>query len=118
MKRLITALDGYLQESPCSHSAFKIGHLPKGGIDMPLMVCGCKTDPVISSLSLHDWSSFLKPTDRIWESPRGLHFFHYLHPQNVGQEMLDFWQNLHPKSVSKIHTQFPKTPIELIRDFN
>ncbi|MDJ0616598.1 MAG: alpha/beta hydrolase [Calothrix sp. MO_192.B10] len=108
MKKLMATLEGDLQESPCSHSAFKITHLPKGGVHMPLMVCGCKTDPVISPSLLQDWSNWFKPEDRLWECPRGLHFFHYFYPQNVGKQMLSFWQSLHPRSVSEIQSQSPE----------
>ncbi|WP_088242492.1 alpha/beta fold hydrolase [Calothrix rhizosoleniae] len=111
MKKLVATLDRDLQESPCSHSPFKITSLPKGGVYMPLMVCGCKTDPVISPSLLHDWSNWFKPEDRLWECPRGLHFFHYFYPQNVGQQMLNFWQSLNLPSVPEKQSQSLEIPI-------
>ena len=105
MKKLVAALDKDLQESACPHSPFRITHLSKGGVQMPLMVCGCKTDTVISRPLLHDWYNWLKPEDRLWECPRGLHFFHYFYPQHVGQQILNFWQNVNLQSTPEIHSQ-------------
>ncbi|AKG24342.1 alpha/beta fold hydrolase [Calothrix sp. 336/3] len=105
IETLSIALKRDLELSPCQHSLFRLIHLPKGGVSMPLLVCGSKTDPVVSSPTLHDWTNWFKPQDTLWECPGGYHFFHYFHPQEVGQKMLNFWrtqnQNLLTNSLAK-----------------
>ncbi|MEH2384465.1 MAG: alpha/beta hydrolase [Nostoc sp.] len=95
-KKLVAALDKDLEQSPSSHSLFKLVYLPKGGVSMPMMVCGSNSDPVVSPPALHDWLNWLKPEDKLWECPQGYHFFHYFYPQQVGEQMLSFWQHHHP----------------------
>lgn len=91
-KKLLTALIRDLDESPTPHSLFRLIHLPKGGVSMPMFVCGSKNDPVVSPPELQDWQNWLKPEDILWECPKGYHFFHYFYPQQVGEQMLSFWQ--------------------------
>ena len=93
IKNLVTALDRDLGNSPSMHSLFKLVNLPTGGVSMPLMVCGCKTDPVVDPVSLALWVPLLKQEDYLWECPEGRHFFHFFHPQQVGEQVLDFWQS-------------------------
>ncbi|MEH1853164.1 MAG: alpha/beta fold hydrolase [Nostoc sp.] len=95
-KKLVAALDKDLEQSPSSHSLFKLVYLPKGGVSMPMMVCGSKSDPVVNPPALHDWSNWLKPEDKLWECSQGYHFFHYFYPQQVGEQILSFWQHHHP----------------------
>ncbi len=92
-KKLVAALDKDLEQSPSPHSLFKLVYLPKGGVSMPMMICGCKTDPIVNSPALHDWLNWLKPEDKLWEYPQGYHFFHYFYPQEVGEQILDFWEH-------------------------
>lgn len=96
-KKLVAALDKDLEQSPTPHSLFKLVYLPKGGVYMPMMICGSKTDPIVNSHALHDWTNWLKPEDKLWECPQGYHFFHYFYPQEVGEQILSFWerQDLH-----------------------
>ncbi|MDZ8185826.1 MAG: alpha/beta hydrolase [Nostoc sp. ChiSLP02] len=91
-KKLVAALDKDLEQSPSPHSLFKLVYLPKGGVSMPLMICGSKTDPIVNSTALYDWMNWLKPEDDLWECPKGYHFFHYFYPQLVGDQMLNFWE--------------------------
>jgi pimeloyl-ACP methyl ester carboxylesterase len=97
-KRLITVLDKDLEQSPSPHSLFKLMYLPKGGVSMPMMVCGSKTDSVVNPPALHDWRNWFKPEDRLWEFPQGYHFFHYFHPQQVGEQILKFWEDHNRRS--------------------
>lgn len=99
MRKLVTALARDLEESPSLHSLFKLADLPMGRVEVPLMVCGSKTDPVVNPPILSEWQSFLKPEDIIWQCPSGLHFFHHFYPEVVGKQILHFWQR-HPQSVS------------------
>jgi pimeloyl-ACP methyl ester carboxylesterase len=93
VKNLIRALDRDLAEAPCLHSLFRVVDLPKGGILAPLMVCGSQTDSVVHPPALLEWRNWTKPGDRLWECPTGRHFFHYFHPQQVADQVLQFWQS-------------------------
>ena len=92
-KDLVRALARDLEASPSPHSLFKLVNLLTGGVSMPLMVCGCKTDPVVDPISLAGWLPWLKQEDYLWECPEGRHFFHFFHPQQVAEQILDFWQS-------------------------
>nr|WP_144051215.1 alpha/beta hydrolase [Calothrix sp. PCC 7507] len=100
-KKLITALERDLEQSPCQHSLFKLVDLPKGGVSMPMMVCGSKTDPIVNTPALDDWLNWFKPEDTIWECPKGYHFFHYFYPQQVGEQILRFWQRQNTQLIAK-----------------
>ncbi|MBW4615296.1 MAG: alpha/beta hydrolase [Desmonostoc vinosum HA7617-LM4] len=99
-KKLVSVLDRDLEQSPSQHSLFKLFELPKGGVAMPMMVCGCVDDPIVSSTALHDWMNWLKPEDYLWECSQGHHFFHYFYPQQVGEQIISFWQRHHPQSLA------------------
>lgn len=90
--RLVTALERDLTESPSLHSLFRIGTLPQGGVEMPLLVCGSQTDSIVHLPALESWSAWFKPHDRLWVCEAGGHFFHYFYASQVGQELLSFWQ--------------------------
>lgn len=98
-KKLIAALDKDLEQSPSQHSLFKLVHLPKGGVSMPMMICGSQNDPVVDPNALNDWLNWFKPEDNIWEYPKGYHFFHYFYPQQVGEQIVSFWQRHHLRSL-------------------
>lgn len=93
MKEILSALRLDLESSPSLHSLFKLNRLPQGGVSMPLLVCGSKTDPIVDPSALADWTAWFKPEDRLWQCLDGHHFFHYFHPQLVGDQILDFWQS-------------------------
>jgi pimeloyl-ACP methyl ester carboxylesterase len=114
LKKLVTALDRDLEESPCMHSLFRLINLPKGGVAMPMMVSGSKTDPVVNQSALNDWTNWLKPKDIIWECPGGNHFFHYFHPQQVGEQILNFWQGIEMNS----QPITPNLKLTLASEFN
>jgi len=94
VKALVTSLSRDLEESPSPHSLFKLATLPKGGVAMPLLVCGSKNDPVVHPPVLQEWLSYFKSDDTLWQCPDGHHFFHYFQPQLVGEQMLRFWRCL------------------------
>lgn len=98
-KKLMAVLDRDLEQTPLLHSLFKLTELPKGGVSMPMMICGSKNDPIVNSPVLKDWLKILKTQDYLWECANGYHFFHYFYPQQVGGQMLNFWQPYHLPSV-------------------
>lgn len=99
VKKIITALDRDLSECPSMHSLYRVSNLPQARVKMPLMVCGCKTDPIVAPPSLYEWMNYLKRDDTLWECPSGHHFFHYFHPQEVGNQIFSFWQHQQPKLI-------------------
>jgi pimeloyl-ACP methyl ester carboxylesterase len=76
------------------HSPYKIARIAAGGITKPLMIGGAYDDPIIPSEQLRGWKTYLKQGDCFWEWPEGLHFFHYLYPIPVGQQILRFWDSV------------------------
>jgi pimeloyl-ACP methyl ester carboxylesterase len=86
-------LDRDLETSPNSHSLYQLVQLQKGGVEMPLLVCAAHDDLVIDQRSHAQWSRLLKLGDRLWRCPSGKHFFQFFHPEQVGNEILQFWQS-------------------------
>jgi pimeloyl-ACP methyl ester carboxylesterase len=93
-KAIIRLLERDLVSSPCEHSLLQRVSVPAGGVGVPLMVCGSKDDSIVDTNALQGWQSWLKESDRLWESPQGRHFFHYFHPQPVSEQILQFWNSL------------------------
>lgn len=102
VKALIALLGRDLEDSPSPHSLFRLVNLPQDGVTVPLTVCGSKTDPIVNSPALHEWLTWLKPGDALWECPEGRHFFHYFHPKQVEGEIQNFWQSL-PSTASLVN---------------
>lgn len=98
-KKLMAILSRDLEQSPLLHSLFKLVDLPTGGVSMPMLVCGSKTDPIVHPSALIKWLQVFKPEDCLWECPKGHHFFHFFYPQQVGERMLDFWEITHLEKI-------------------
>ncbi len=107
-KKLVAVLNKDLEQSPLSHSLFKLIDLPQDGVSMPMMVCGSKNDPIVASPALQGWLKWFKTEDYLWECPKGHHFFHYFYPQKVGEEMLSFWQPYYLQTMLKSQLISPK----------
>lgn len=90
----VALLDRDLETSPSLHSLYGLVQLPKGGVEIPLLVCAANDDSVIDRRSHAQWSRMLKLGDRLWRCPEGRHFFHFFHPEPVGNEVVQFWQSL------------------------
>lgn len=97
-KDLVQVLDRDLEASPCLHSLFKLGELPKGSVMMPLLVCSSHNDPVVDPQAVSGWRDWTKSEDALWQCPDGHHFFHYFYPQPVGDRLLSFWQGIQLRS--------------------
>ena len=91
-KGLIQILQQDLNTSPSPHSLWRRVSINPGGILSPLMVCGSKNDRIIDHNALRGWYGYFKEGDILWESPQGNHFFHYFYPQEVSQQILQFWR--------------------------
>lgn len=93
-KNIVKLLEKDLDSSPSPHSLYKRISIPPSGVSMPLLVCGSQDDVIVDRNILQGWQKYFKPSDRLWEIPEGRHFFHYFFPQQVGDEIIDFWQSL------------------------
>ena len=92
IQHLYQRLINDLEQSPCSHSLYRLTTIPAGGIDAPLLVCGSRTDAIVSPSSLYEWRHWFKPQDHLWQCEAGHHFFHYFYPKMTGEQILQFWQ--------------------------
>jgi surfactin synthase thioesterase subunit len=108
VNKLINNLNRDLENLPLMHSMYQRENLPKGGVSVPLMVCGSKTDPIVSYLELHEWEKYLKLQDILWECSQGGHFFHCFYPEKVGAKISSFWQN------QDIHVAKNGTPMNIM----
>ncbi len=117
VRDLVAALSRDLEETPALHSLFKLVSLTKGGVSAPLMICGSESDPVVSPLGLYEWHQWLKPGDRLIEFADGHHFFHTFYPEQVGAELLEFWQatDVQQKSDETAQT-VPHQSLKAVRD--
>lgn len=100
-KSLIKILEKDLLTSPSPHSLYREVNISPESVNVPLLVCGSKDDFIVDRNTLYRWASWLKNGDRIWECPQGYHFFHYFHPQEVGQQVLKFWSAVSESVVVK-----------------
>lgn len=89
---LIQAFRCDLLRSPLNHSLFHISTLPRGGVEVPLFICGSGKDIVVHPPILENWTTWLKPEDSLLLHPYGGHFFHYFYPEEMTQRILGFWQ--------------------------
>jgi pimeloyl-ACP methyl ester carboxylesterase len=76
------------------HSLISQMHLPPGSVPVPLLVCGSKDDAIVDVNALREWQTYFKESDRLWICPSGRYFFHYFHPQAVGEQIHSFWESV------------------------
>jgi hypothetical protein len=69
------------------------------------MVCGSQDDVVVDPNLLQGWQPWLKSGDRLWQCPNGRYFFHYFHPQQVSQQIVDFWSSLDSSNSSTVNLE-------------
>ncbi|MGK7910172.1 MAG: alpha/beta fold hydrolase [Synechococcus sp.] len=93
LKRL---LQQDLERALSPHSLWKVDFLNPGGVTVPLFVAGGRDDTVVPANALRGWMRWFKQGDRLWECPRGRHFFHRFYPHLLEDELLRFWQELSP----------------------
>lgn len=96
-QKFVPYFDDDLACSPCPHSLFTMNNFRDEGVEVPLLLCSSKTDFVVSPILMRRWSKFLKKGDRLWECKDGRHFFHHFYPEQVGEEILNFWLSIHSR---------------------
>ncbi|NEP40096.1 MAG: alpha/beta hydrolase [Okeania sp. SIO2H7] len=115
-KKLAKVLEEDLDYSLSPHSLLKTISVEASGVEVPLMVCGSQDDFVVDPHSLQGWQFYLKKSDRIWQCPQGRHFFHCFYPQLVGEQIMDFWQELERENLEcpSRNSVFPKNLVSEI----
>ncbi|MFM9266738.1 alpha/beta fold hydrolase [Tychonema sp. BBK16] len=93
--RFVSYFEEDLALSPSPNSLFGMSNLKDEGVEVPLLLCSSKTDFVVSPILMRRWLKFLKKGDRLWKCKDGRHFFHHFYPEQVGEEILNFWLSIH-----------------------
>lgn len=89
---LVKVLKQDLYQSLSPHSLLRSLSLPPIAVEVPLLVCGSVDDIIIDANQLRGWRShFQHTTSRLWVCPGGRYFFHYVHPQTVSEQIVQFW---------------------------
>ncbi|MEL6553171.1 MAG: alpha/beta hydrolase [Cyanobacteria bacterium J06621_11] len=96
--RFVTALAQLLAKDLDSnltlHSLAHSSHIAAGGVEVPMLVCHGEHDDVVTAQQQADWGRWLKPEDRLWHCPEGLHFFHFYRYKAVAKTILNYWAKL------------------------
>ena len=98
-------LDQALATSLSPHSLWQRVSIPPMAAPVPLIVCGGANDAIAGLNQFNEWWNWLKEGDRLWQCPNGYHFFHYFQPQQVGQQLLDFWQSIGSSSPALLQAE-------------
>jgi pimeloyl-ACP methyl ester carboxylesterase len=90
---LIKLLEQDLYQSLSPHSLVRSTNLLPIAVNVPLLICGSVDDTVIDPNQLRGWQQYLHHSaSRLWVCPGGRYFFHYFYPQQVSQQITQFWQ--------------------------
>jgi len=116
VRRLIPVLKQDLISSLSPHSLYQRLSIPAAESPVPLLVCGSRDDVIIDSDLLLGWYPWLKENDRLWQCANGRYFFHYFHPQQVSEQIVNFWTSLGlsasiPCPLVEIHPSEPSNSI-------
>ena len=87
-------LEEDLNNSLSPHSLYRRVSISPIEVSVPLFVCASRNDVVIDPNLFYGWQAYLKGGDRLWQCPSGGYFFHHFHPQQVSEQIQDFWISL------------------------
>ncbi|WP_126147942.1 alpha/beta fold hydrolase [Synechococcus elongatus] len=89
------ALKQDLYESLSLHSLLQSASFPPVAVKVPLLVCGSADDIIISQEQIKAWRQHLyHALSRMWICLSGRHFFHCIYPEQVSQQITQFWNQL------------------------
>ncbi|GAB4384537.1 MAG: hypothetical protein Kow00121_48150 [Elainellaceae cyanobacterium] len=92
---LVKLLEQDLYQSLSPHSLVRSMNLLPIVVEVPLLVCGSVDDVMIDPKQLQGWQQYFKHTaSRLWVCPGGRYFFHYFYPQQVSEQIVQFWNAL------------------------
>lgn len=96
VKALVAILEQDLNHSLSPHSLVKCVSLAPIQVTVPLLVCGSVDDAVVDAQQLRNWQEYFRKEaiSQLWICPGGRYFFHYFYPQQVGEQILNFWRSL------------------------
>jgi pimeloyl-ACP methyl ester carboxylesterase len=111
-------LEQDLISSLSPHSLYQRVNISPAQVSVPLLVCASRDDVIIDLNLLSGWQPYLKGgdqseapalRDRLWQCSSGGYFFHHFYPQQVNEQILDFWTSfgLWTHLPSKSNTHFP-----------
>lgn len=96
LRELQQVLEQDLSHSLSPHTLYQRASFFPGEVPVPLLVCGSQDDQIIDPNGLQGWQPWLKKGDRLWQCTAGRYFFHYFHPQPVGEQIVEFWAAQQP----------------------
>jgi pimeloyl-ACP methyl ester carboxylesterase len=100
LQGLMSLLEQDLECSLSPHSLFQRLSLPPRNVSVPLMIYGSHDDRVVEIDALQKWQPWLKTSDRLLTCSEGRHFFHFFQAPLVAEQILSFWNDLHPARLS------------------
>jgi surfactin synthase thioesterase subunit len=105
---LIQVLEQDLYQSLSLHSLMRSTSLLPISVDVPLLVCGSVDDEIIDPSQLQDWKQYWRHSaSRLWICPGGRYFFHCFYPQQVSEQIIQFWKAVpsSPRSYAYQHVK-------------
>jgi len=89
---VVELLERDLYQSLSPHSLVLSKSLLPIAVEVPLLVCGSVDDTVIDPNQLRGWQQhFQHSVSRLWVCPGGRYFFHYFYPEQVSEQIVQFW---------------------------
>lgn len=116
-KALSVLLARDLDNSLTLHSLAHHTHIAPNSLEVPLLVCNGEADAIIQSQKEPDWDQWRASEHsqvgrsaraneselfRIWQCPKGNHFFHFHHAEAVADQIASYWRQLSDASVNTI----------------
>jgi pimeloyl-ACP methyl ester carboxylesterase len=103
-EQLIQILEQDLYQSLSPHNLVRSMSLFPISVEVPLLVCGSVDDVVIDPNQLRGWQQHLHhEASRFWVCPGGRYFFHYFYPQQVSEQITQFWNTVRLSQGSSAH---------------
>lgn len=92
---LTKLLEQDLYHSLSPHSLVRSISLMPISVEIPLFACGSVDDVVVDPNQLRGWQQHLHHSaSRLWICPGGRYFFHYFYPQQVSEQIVQFWNTV------------------------
>jgi len=109
---LMKLLEQDLYQSLSPHSLVRSTNLLPISVGVPLLVCGSVDDVIIDPNQLRGWQQHLHHSaSRLWVCPGGRYFFHYFYPQQVGEQIVQFWNSISSSQNLFANQTFVKTSV-------
>lgn len=111
-KVLTKLLEQDLYQSLSPHSLVRSPSLLPISVEIPLLVCGSVDDVVVDPHQLRSWQPHLHhPASRLWVCSSGRYFFHYFYPEQVSEQITQFWHTVLWSRHSSSHQMLVDAPV-------